>query len=63
MKTITYRPAALKALRRMPRPDSKRIMAKVPKWRFCVPMWRAHLNVRWPVVFEVVEAIGHHDLF
>ncbi|APZ53752.1 type II toxin-antitoxin system RelE family toxin [Salipiger abyssi] len=32
MKTITYKPAALKALRKMPRPDSKRIMAKVAQY-------------------------------
>ncbi|MGR3438764.1 type II toxin-antitoxin system RelE family toxin [Salipiger abyssi] len=32
MKTITYKPAALKALRRMPRPDSKRIMTKVAQY-------------------------------
>ncbi len=32
MKTITYKPAALKVLRKMPRPESKRIMAKVEQY-------------------------------
>ncbi|MEQ9449857.1 MAG: type II toxin-antitoxin system RelE/ParE family toxin [Rhodospirillaceae bacterium] len=32
MKTITYKPAALKVLRKMPRPESKRIMAKVQQY-------------------------------
>ena len=32
MKTITYKPAALKVLRKMPRPESKRIMVKVEQY-------------------------------
>lgn len=32
MKSVTYKPAALKALRRMPRNDANRIMVKVDQY-------------------------------